>query len=102
MTCQLKMVNVCAWNMQTSNKTIIITCTNGIKKPILLGSYGKYNTKYYDKSKEIQKSFCSSKQNISQTSGHNSFEDVCKVRIIAIVTYSELPNQTVTPGSNEP
>lgn len=102
MTFQLRMVNVCAWNMQTSNKTIIVMCTNGVKKPIPLDSYGKYNKKNYAKSKDIQKSYFSSKQSISQTSGHNGFKDICKVRIIPIVTYGELPNRAVTPGSNEP
>lgn len=96
------MVNVCAWNMQTSNKTMIVMCTNGVKKPIPLDSYGKYNTKNYAKSKDIQKSYFSSKQSISQTAGHNGFEDICKVRIIPFVTYGELPNRAVTPGSNEP
>lgn len=57
MTCQLRMVNVCAWSMQTSNKTMIIMCTNRVKKPIPLGSYGKYSTKNDAKSKEIQKNF---------------------------------------------
>lgn len=64
MTFQLRMVNVCAWNMQTSNKTIIVMCTNGVKKPIPLDSYGKYNKKNYAKSKDIQKSYFSSKQSI--------------------------------------
>lgn len=51
--------------------------TNGVKKPVPLGSYGKQNTKNDAKSKEIQKGFFSSTQSISQTAGHNDFENIC-------------------------
>lgn len=57
MTSQLRMVNVCAWNMQTSKKTMTIMCTNGVKKPIPLCFYGKYNTKMMPKVKKFRKAF---------------------------------------------
>lgn len=63
--------------------------TNGVKKTIPLGFYGKQNANNYANSKEIQKNYFSSKHSISQTAGHNGFEVICKVRIIPTVTYGE-------------
>lgn len=53
MTSQLRMVNVCAWNMQTSKKNMTIMCTNGVKKTHSTVLLWEVQYKNDAKSKEI-------------------------------------------------
>jgi len=78
------MGNVCARGVQTSNQTVITACTNGAKKPIPLGPYGRYNTKNDAKSEEIQKSFISSKQSLSQPAGQNGLKRSAKSELSSL------------------
>lgn len=69
---------------------------DGVKKPIPLASYEKYNAKDYAKSKEVQKSFFEVNKVFSQTAGHSGFKGIWKLEL-SPSQLRDLPNQIVAP-----